>query len=309
MIQILTKEEEAKLSIEELREYYSKLRLYYQNLSQDNTEDKLHKAVNPLIKALARHLNGTEIKIVHNGLEEVGYEGSIIYACNHTNSHDMPLMIEVAKRQYYVFSSNELENDINGLLFKINGVVFVDRMSKESRSEAKEKLLHHCCSNRDILIFPEATWNVTPSTPMLPLHWGVIELAQTSGNPIVPVATEYKEDTWYVSIGEPIFIEPNKDKKEAIDELRDTMATLKWNLWEMFPPVKREDIEENYHEKYLERIYGEYPKLDPEFEKQTILKNGDTEEEVFSFMDNLDLNRNNAFLLSRKRTFRNNNKK
>ncbi len=282
----LSKKEIENLSLDQKKKYYNDLKNYYANLKDNKLEHKLHQAVNPLIKVIAKSLNGTsknpaKIEIFKNEWDQNEYNGPVIYACNHTNSHDMPFVIEVARNQYYVYAGNEIENDINGMLFKLNGVVFVDRTSKEDRKTSFEKFVKLCCQNKDTLIFPEATWNVTPNKPMNNIYSGVIEAAIISGNPIIPLVTEYTDSKWYMYIGKPIFITYAIDIDQAREYLRDTMASMKWSIWESFTQAKREEIPSNYFEQYLNKIYTEYPKLDPVFESKFVYKDYVTEEEVF----------------------------
>lgn len=282
----LSKKEIEKMNLEQKRKYYDELREYYTGLKENKLAHKVHQIFNPLIKVVAKNLNGTnkdpnKIVIFKNEWNQNNYNGPVIYACNHTNSHDMPFVIEVARNQYYVYAGNEIENDINGALFKLNGVVFVDRTSKEDKRKSFDELLKLSCQGKDTLIFPEATWNVTPSNPMNNIYSGVIETSIISGNPIVPLVTEYTDNKWYMYIGKPIFIYYGADINQAREYLRDTMATMKWTIWESFGQIKREEIPANYYEEYLNKIYTEYPKLDPEFESQFVYKDYVTEEEVF----------------------------
>lgn len=282
----LNKKEMEKMTLEQRKKYYDELRNYYASLKPNKLEHKIHEAVNPIIKIIARSLNGTnknpnKIEIFKNEWDQNYYNGPVIYACNHTNSHDMPFVIEIARNQYYVYAGNEIENDINGMLFKLNGVVFVDRTSKEDKRKSFEELLKLSCQGKDTLIFPEATWNVTPSKPMNNIYGGVIETSIISGNPIIPLVTEYTDNKWYMYIGKPIFIYYGADINKAREYLRDTMASMKWSIWESFGQTKREEISSNYFEQYLNKIYTEYPKLDPVFESQFVYKDYVTEEEVF----------------------------
>lgn len=282
----LSKLEIENMSIKEREDYYKELRNYYLSLKDNKIEHKIHEMFNPFIKCVARSLNGTnkdknKIVIFNDEWDKSLYNGPVIYACNHTNSHDMPFVIETARGQYYVYAGNEIENDINGLLFKLNGVVFVDRTSKEDRVKSFDKLTTLACHNKDILIFPEATWNVTPSKPMNDIYGGVIELSLISGNPIIPLITEYTSNKWYMYIGKPIILDYSISINDGRSILRDTMATMKWNMWECFKSVNRKDIPLNYFEEYLNKIYTEYSKLDPKYEKQFVYKDYVTEEEVF----------------------------
>lgn len=51
-----------------------------------------------------------------------------------------------------------------------------------------QKLLN---TGKNLLIYQEGTWNMTPSKPMLPLNWGVIEFAKSASVPIIPLVAEY----------------------------------------------------------------------------------------------------------------------
>ncbi|MGN0505765.1 MAG: hypothetical protein ACI4FZ_04345 [Lachnospiraceae bacterium] len=111
---------------------------------------------------------------------------------------------------------------------------------------------------------------------MLPLHWGIIELAQKAGCPIVPVTLEYfGTKLCYYSIGQAIYISENDDKAEMITKLRDEMATMRWKAWEEFSQDKRSKVSMEDYYAYTKRRLEEYPKLDVDFEKTTILKLND----------------------------------
>lgn len=278
---VLDKREEVNLTKEELRKYYDDLKKYYLSLKDSEFIHQVHKSVNPLIKLMSMIVTKRPINIISDELSMSGYNGPVIYACNHSNSRDMPLICQVAKKQYYVLAGDEISDDINGLLFKINGVVFIDRIDKSDRKRAFDRITEHAIKGRDILIFPEATWNVKPSLPMLPLFDGIIEIAKITGTPIVPLATEYELDKIHVKIGKPIFIKYDADLNKEKNNLRDIMASMRWEIWETMTQVNRSDIPDDYFDNYLNHIYTEYPKLDPEFEKLTEYKEYVTEEEVF----------------------------
>ena len=43
----------------------------------------------------------------------------------------------------------------------------------------------------------------------------------------------------------------------AVQQLRDTLASLKWEIWEHLPREKRADIPSGYHEQFVQRRIAE----------------------------------------------------
>lgn len=85
------------------------------------------------------------------------------------------------------------------------------------------------------MIFPEGVWNVTENLPVMPLFTGAAEMAICTRAEIVPIVFEKFGKNFYVNIGANI--SPKnfvlEQKQELTDMLRDRLATLKWELWEM----------------------------------------------------------------------------
>ena len=149
----------------------------------------------------------------------------------------------------------------------------------------------------NLIIFPEGTWNLTPSKPMLPLYWGVIDIARYSGKPIIPVILEYTDKKCYVAFGSPMYISQGDDKGEKIKELSDIMAALKWQIWEKYRDTGCNTAAE-WDNEAKKRVTN-YPKLDYEYECSVIRK------EVFTFenyvdLDRIEPSRTNAFLFSKR---------
>lgn len=43
-------------------------------------------------------------------------------------------------------------------------------------------------------MFPEGTWNLTENLLMLPMKWGIIDIAKETGAQIIPTALEYDRE-------------------------------------------------------------------------------------------------------------------
>ena len=198
--------------------------------------------------------------------------GPCIYAVNHSCKWDLQYMMELTPKNTYFWVRRQPLNLIDriGIIWK--GVVWVDRKSKTDKAKAKEKLNRLLESGKSICVFPEATWNLMPSTPMLPMTWGIIELAQMREAPIVPICLEYKDDVCRVKFANHVYVSEAEDKEDAISYIRDIMATMKWEIWKTFPVEKRCSLESNYWENYVRSKLAEYPKLNYEYEMSCVRK-------------------------------------
>lgn len=109
-----------------------------------------------------------------------------------------------------------------------------------------------------------------PSKPLLPMYWGCIDLARQSGVPIIPLVLEFRDLDCYAKFGEPIWVQNADDKAAKFEELKEIMATLKWELWELFPMVKRTEIDFTAWDREKASRIAAYPKLNYEYEKQCV---------------------------------------
>lgn len=242
-----------------------------------------------------------KFKLIPLGKNEIIINKPTIFAVNHSNCHDTTIVCEIVKKHLYVLAGKENLKVVDKLIFLLNGVVFVDRRNKESRAHSKEKAISIINKGNNLLIFPEGTWNLTDSNLMLPLNWGIIDIAKITNAPVVPINLEYTKTECYYTIGEELYFDKNISKKEAINRLTDYMATLRFNTWEYFSKnnirVFKNKLE---YRDYIQYCMNEYPKLDIEFEKSIVLKRFDTYNEAFAHLENLNPNKNNAFLFNKR---------
>ena len=109
-------------------------------------------------------------------------------------------------------------------------MIFVDRKDKEDLAASKLAMTAYLRKGRSIIMFPEGTWNLTENQLMLPMKWGVVDVARKTGAQIVPTVLEYSrtQKKCFVRFGEPMVVSPENSKAEAIAILRDTMAAMRW---------------------------------------------------------------------------------
>jgi hypothetical protein len=111
----------------------------------------------------------------------------------------------------------------------------------------------------NMAIFPESAWNFSPNVFLERINWGVIKIAEKTGANIVPVAVDIVGDDYCVIIGDVFDYSKYPDLQEATENLRDTMATLAWELIEMKQPVQRHELNDSDWLKYIQEQISRMP--------------------------------------------------
>lgn len=227
----------------------------------------LHKLLHPALIMIMKLQRKQELLILN---EHPLVEKNVIYAVNHSCVNDMPIASEVIKRHTYVLAAKQRLRFIDYACFLLNGVVWVDRDDRQSKHKAMEQMERLLKKGRNICMYPEGTWNLTESKPILPLYWGIVGLAGNAKVPIVPLVLEYRENICYAKFGQPLTVKETEDKRERINALEDSFAALKWELWEMFPTVRRADIRQDEWSEEVRRRLAEYPLADYKREQRYV---------------------------------------
>ncbi|MBQ8326037.1 MAG: 1-acyl-sn-glycerol-3-phosphate acyltransferase, partial [Lachnospiraceae bacterium] len=200
--------------------------------------DKFRKGIHPFLLKMMPGRRDFPIKLL-NDMPKV--QGNKLFAINHSCVLDGPVSGEIIREHFYFLVGKQSLELLDRIFFFLNGVVYVDRKSRKNKQKSSRKMLKLLSEGKSLLICPEGTWNLTPSKPMIPLNWGIIDLAKQTGVPIIPLVLEYHADCCYAKFGNVMYINKEMDKQEGIGQLEEAMATLKWDIWEMFPVQQRTD--------------------------------------------------------------------
>ena len=240
-----------------------KIKTQIQEEEKRNKKEEFYYQVHNYYGNLCPHLRKYPIEIVYDGkkadpynqaldlrvtcdLEKVkkGIKGPVIFACNHSNTHDFYTAQEIFGQMVNVFAAEDCLSPATKFLFKLADSILIDRGSKSSSAEGFNQLIEKLYSGNDVVIFPETTWNQSPSKPMLPMKLGAAKASAKTGFPIIPTVFEYVEndkigkkeseiiEKCIVTFGEPIYVHPQDNYIEATEQLRDALATIRWKLWE-----------------------------------------------------------------------------
>lgn len=300
----------------ELADYYVKKRAYnYVHCNEKATtfkkQEKMHNFLMKLFRLNRKFVDKQNYSIISDLSENKGK--NVIYAVTHIGKFDYQILTEALKIHTIPFAGDpELTyRNLDGLIFGLNGAVFIDTNSKSDRKVAYDTAVDVLKNGYNLMIFPEGIWNLSPNNLMQPIYPGVIKMASESECEIIPVAIEQYESDFLINIGKNISI-PSNLSNEEIDKykqtLRDLMATLKYEIIESFSEPIDRDTMGNYEDEKENAVntrLNEYvdPKtkenyFDKEFVDNRVYKekNQVKPDDAFSYFKDVVPNKNNAFM-------------
>ncbi len=242
-------------------------------------------------KNIKFNFNAIDLDI--NGAENIP-DTPCIFAVNHSNSHDFPILIETVGKHFKILADVSMKDTIVNIPNQVNGVYYVDRISPEK--EENEALINNIVTDlkrgMSLALFPEATWNLTESKPLLPFHWGIIDIAKRANIPIIPVVLNYSDLNSKCSafILDKFVVSKNDSKSEKIAELEDIMATKLWDEWSKNPISTYENFDFDAHKKLFSKSLSDYKGFDVKFEADSILKTSLDIDLIKSYSDNSEYN-------------------
>lgn len=247
-----------RLNLELLKEYYLELRKYeYKNnegIKGIKIRQKIHNLLLLIVK-IDRMIEKEKVIVLTDKRKKT--DKPKIYACTHIGGNDIQRTFEAIKEHAYLFlgDPDELYRNAVGKLLSLNGTICLETRNSEDRKISKQRAIELLNKGGNLLIYPEGAWNVTDNLPVMKLYPGVVKMAKETGAEIIPVAIEQNENEFFVSIGENINLDNTTDNIKILnDNLRDTLASLKWNIWQQFPIQKRNEITKEYVKNYKQSI-------------------------------------------------------
>lgn len=301
-------DEEREIRVKEFNKLYFKLRSKDENgvlgRMSLKTRRKLHKLI-LLVYIIKNRLGGFSYEIIKD--ERIKTNRPIIFAVTHVGKFDIEVVSEAIKSHYYLLSGDyeHIQGIMDAPFLAVNGVIYFNEKVKSDRVVVSQKMICHLKSGGNLMYFPEGTWNLSPNLPVLPCYWGIVDVARKSNAIIIPIAAEQYGKHFKVNIGK--YIDMNyygvgsDEKSKAITELRDTLSTLKWEIWEREPIANRKNMIGNEWDKYVETRFKEWPYFNLEYIDGLIFKpkNIISYEDAFEHLQHLIPRKENAFLFRR----------
>ncbi len=265
----------------------------------------LHRLMLPALILMGK-LEGRKVTVLNDRRPSRKTSKPTIFASSHVGGCDIEAAFEALHAPCYLFLGDprQVYHSVDGLFLALNGVIALETRDKTDRHIAKERGIALLKKGGNLLIYPEGAWNITGNEPVMKLFPGVAIMALECGADIVPLAQERVGKHYYVNIGKPIPYEDikGKDTKTLTAQLRDILATLKWEIWEHCGLHSRADLPSDYREKEF------YPQFAPVggYEIQDTIaaryrdKKITAPEDAFAHLDRLIPRGENAFLFNQR---------
>lgn len=230
----------------------------------------------------------------------------VIYACTHIGRYDVERALESIGKQCHIFMGDprKVYKNAEGLILFLSGVFFADTAYRDDCHVAKQTCIRLLKQGGSLMIFPEGAWNITENQAVMPLYDGTAEMSIRTGAEIIPVAIEQYDKHFYVNLGENISSSgfDLSRKHELTDLLRDSLCTLRWEIWNQFEPCKRSEISHDAAAQYLENIMKE---TENGYTVSEIIRTryhirAASREEAFGFVEKLIPRTENAFLFDKR---------
>lgn len=259
---------------------------------------QLHGLILSIYK-IKNRLGGFTFEVLHDGRTQT--ERPIVFAITHVGKFDIEVVSEAIRDHYYLLSGDyeHLQGTIDAPFLNANGVFYFNEKIPADRKEVTQRMIDHLRQGGNLMYFPEGTWNLSQNLPVLPCYWGIVEVAQKGNAVVIPVAAEQYEKHFVINIGSNFEMKAyGTDKASAIGDLRDALATLKWEIWENQPAEQRKNLNLDEWDAYIATRFQEWPYFNLSYINQLIFKPRQIVpyEEVFAHLQQLAPCKENAFL-------------
>lgn len=215
----------------------------------------IRKILRPLFRSCLwaqRKINGFSVEVLSEIKPPEGRP--VIFALTHIGKWDFEIVNEQIRAQSFVIASDfvDMYGNLSSFFMNLNGVVYVDEEDREDRANTKKLMVKLLQSGRNVMIFPEGTWNFFENEIIRDIAYGTAEAAVSAGVVILPIAVEQYDKHFVICPGEIIDpVKVQKDKRELTIILRDELASLKWKIWERKGICQRSTLPPDHWEQFI----------------------------------------------------------
>ena len=223
---------------------------------------KLRRTINRPLRKILKIAAGK--KVIVDRYPNLDKDEQYIFASTHYFNEDIITSLASIDRSAYALIGTTDQIDNNPLMYAawLYGLIYVNRNDAESRKQSILKMERILNSGSSIIMFPEGGWNNTENLLCQKLFAGPYILSQLTGKKVVAISNFSDPDSneIYIMASDPIDMK-NLSKEDALELLRDTMATMMYEQIEKHSvPYERSPYYEDIHLKHMENRRREYLK-------------------------------------------------
>lgn len=188
----------------------------------------------------------------------------------------------------------------------------------------------------NMLWYYEGSWNLSENKPIYDGYFEMVQTAVDTNAIVIPISYDLVKNGMFkkavVRVGSAIdFREKygnrvltSNEKKEGLELIKSEILDNLFDIWEKYSKVKRDELAKKYgrkpslaedlthdfkrksplvscHEEYKKKVLSEWYFTEDDIDKKHYVdQDAITKEDAFSHLDSLILNKNNAFLASKR---------
>lgn len=266
---------------------------------------KFRRFIHPLIRLAIGAALDRPVEIVR--YPELLPNENYIFAAGHSFPGEAASNLFGIDRNTWVLvgTTDQVDHNPQMLVAWANGLIYVDKFSSESRRDAQKKIKRILKNGSSVLIFPEGVLNNSENLLCMPLYPGVYHMTTEMNVKVVPIVshTEHKANKILIAAGDPLDFS-GKGKEKSMEELRDTLAALRFELIEKFPKLERSTLSGDIHMQHLKNrrdIYLETKWIEPNWDEEIMTyhrKDITNPEEVRASFDIVKITAENAKIIT-----------
>lgn len=266
---------------------------------------RFRKTIRPLMRLMLfcqRKFCGLEIEFINGKLEPTTKQR--VFAVSHIGKWDFEIINEVLKPHFHILASDfiNMHGKFAGWAMNAFGVIFVDEQDKEDRANSKKMMEAVLRQGDNMMIFPEAVWNLSENEIIYDIAFGAVDIAIATDSVIVPISMEQYGKRFVINIGTNF---TPADKVDSTRELRDRMASLKYAIWEKEGIICRADVAYDYWDRFVTERISEWPGYDIHAQVTDVWIPKCKREyfEILRDMRNLNITEKNCFMVMDKELY------
>lgn len=267
---------------------------------------KIRKVINRPWRGLVKCF--TKRKIIIENYPKLDKDKAYIFAANHSFDEDATSIISAIDRNAYLLQGSTHQMEHNPMFYAayLNGMIYVDRLDKQSRKEAVSKMERVLKTGNSVILFPEGGYNNTENQIITPLFSSPYILCKEMQIEVVPIIAFCKEETReiFIRAGEPMNLGVY-EKEEALAYLRDVMSTIEYDIIEEHvAPVKRSELKADCYRDFMEQrkaVYECQKWYDDVWDEELTYYPGHgvtTPQKAREYVDGVEVNAKNAYVLA-----------
>ena len=309
-----------------------------EELDKLENRKRLHNILHKIISFSNEKLNGYKMDV--RGDLPCFSGRPVIIAPNHVRAQDIEVIMEAFAYHMFLLSGDHenVHGSFPGFLLEKNGIIYFDMEDKKDRNNVKHVIRDVLDCGVNILWYYEGSWNLSENKIVYDGNYFMVQAAVDSNALVLPVSFDLieqegsKRKVACINFGKVIDYNKiygnvtlsDEEKKEGLSYLKESICCGLFDIWDRYSFIKRDDLARKYSKKltaedyfipdykrnsplysywqeYKKRILSEWKFNEEDIERKHFVDETVVEQkDAFGHLDKLNLNPNNAFLLSKR---------